>query len=144
MFTDTITLFNLNHGLWFPHIIRGVDAVGIIDGAKATALNGTTKTDSGTILIQTSTSRVINADHSLKPYVSPKAYAVLESGVDVITFQPQTDFIMLGEYESTEPILDDDFDSGFYDEINSSHDNIFQIVSAVFYSLIPHFEIGVR
>lgn len=144
MFSDTITLFNLNHGMWYPHIIRGVDAVGIISGSNATALNGTTKADSGTILIQTSTSKVINADHSLKPYVSPKAYNILASGIDAITFQPQTDFIMMGEYESTEPVNDDDYDAGFYDEMNSRYDNVYQIVSAVFYSLIPHFEIGVK
>ena len=73
-----------------------------------------------------------------------KAYNILASGIDAITFQPQTDFIMMGEYESTEPVNDDDYDAGFYDEMNSRYDSVYQIVSAVFYSLIPHFEIGVK
>ena len=144
MFSDTITLFNLHNGLWFPHVIHGVDAVGITDGASATALNGNTKADNGSILIQSSSGKVINTDSTLKPYVSPRAYAALESGESVVTFQPQTDFIMLGEHESSEPITDDDYESGFYDYANSRYDNVYQIVSAVFYSLIPHFEIGVK
>lgn len=144
MFTDTITLFNLHNGIWFPHVIYGVDAVGITAGKSATTLSGATKTDNGLVLIQTSSSKVINVGRTLKPYVSPKAYKALESGENAVTFQPQTDFIMLGEYESSDPVTDDDYESGFYDEMNSKYDNVYQIVSAVFYSLIPHFEIGVR
>ena len=41
-------------------------------------------------------------------------------------------------------ITDDDYESGFYDYANSRYDNVYQIISAVFYSLIPHFEIGVK
>lgn len=144
MFSDTITLFNLHNGSWFPHIIHGVDAAGITDGASATALNGTTKSDNGSILIQTSNSKVINVDKTLLPYVSPKAYAALENGADAVTFQPQTDFIYMGEYENAEPINDDDYEAGFYDYVNSRRDGVYKIISAVFYSLIPHFEIGVK
>ena len=144
MYSDTITLFNFHNDMWFPHVIWGVDAVGISSGAGATALNGTTKTDSGVILIQSSSNKVINADNTLKYYAPPKEYAALENVKNTVTFQPQKDFIILGKYESTEPIADDDYVAGFYDEMNSRYDTVYQIVSAVFYSLIPHFEIGVR
>lgn len=144
MFSETITLFNLHNGLWFPHVLHGVDATGISASKSATALNGTTNADNGVILIQSNSSKIIDTDNTVKPYVSPKAYAALESGENAVTFQPQTDFIMLGEYGRSEPITDDDYESGFYDAMNSKYDNVYLIVSAVFYSLIPHFEIGVR
>lgn len=144
MFTDTITLFNIHNGIWFPHIVYGADAAGISAGKNATVMNGTAKTDNGLVLIQSSSNKVINVNKTLKPYVSPKAYAALENGENAVTFQPQTDFIMLGVYESTEPINDDDYEAGFYDDMNSKYDDVYQIVSVVFYSLIPHFEIGVR
>lgn len=147
MFTDTITLFNLNNGMWYPHIIHNVDAAGIISGASATPLNGSTKADNGLILIQTYGSagiKAIDTDSGTRVYVEPKAYAALVSGSSAVTFQPQTDFIMLGAYEGVSPIVDDDYEAGFYDEMNSKYDNIYQIVSAAYYSLIPHFEIGVR
>lgn len=144
MFTDTITLFNLHKGLWYPHVLHDVDAVGIANGASATALNGTTRSDNGVILIQTNSSKVIKVGNTLKPYVMPKSYELLENGADAITFQPQTDFIYTGEYESTEPVLDDAYNEGFYDWMNRKRDGVYQIVSAVYYSLIPHFEIGVK
>lgn len=143
MYNDTITLFNLHNGAWYSHIIKEVDA-GITSGAGSTALNGTTRTDSAIILIQTSSSKVINADNSLLPYVSPKAFSALENPESVITFQPQTDFILIGEYENSEPINEDDFETGFYDEMNSKYDNVFLITSAAYFDLIPHFEIGAR
>ena len=145
MFGDTITVFNFKGGYYYPHVLHGVDAVGISDGATATAQSGNTNSDMGTVLIQSNASKIIAADNSVLPYVSPKAYEALADGVEsVITFQPQTDFILIGEYESTEPIYDDDYETGFYDDINSTRDGVHQIVTAVFYELIPHFEIGVR
>ena len=144
MFADTITVFNFQKGVWFPHVICGVDATGIAGGKSATTLNGVTKTDNGIILIQTDKDRAVNVNGEIMSYVSPKAYADLTSGEDSITFQPQLDFIMLGEYKDTDPIVDDNYESGFYDEMNNKFDDVYQIVSATFYSLIPHFEIGVR
>lgn len=144
MFNDTITLFNLHNGVWFPHLIYGADAAGMINGSSATALNGTTNADSGTILIQTNNDLIIHSDKKPIPYVTPKAYAALENGADAITFQPQTDFIFIGAYESTEPIIDDDYEAGFYTEMNSKNDDVYLITSVKFYGLIPHFEIEVR
>jgi hypothetical protein len=145
MFGDTITVFNFKGGYYYPHVLHGVDAVGISDGATATNMSGTTNSDIGTVLIQTNASKIIAADNTVLPYVSPKAFEALTDGIDsVITFQPQKDFILVGAYESTQPIYDDDYETGFYDELNSTRDGVYQISSAVFYSLIPHFEIGVK
>lgn len=144
MFSDTITLFNFHKGYYYPHVLHGVDAVGIMQGANATALNGNTSSDGGQILINTNSSKILSVDNTQLPYVTPKAYEKLADGADAVTFQPQQDFIMIGDYGSTEPINDDDYEAGFYDEINSTQDNIHSIISVNFYSLIPHFEIGVK
>ena len=144
MFNDTITVFNLNNGMWYSHVIRNTDAVGIIHGATNTAVNGTTKSDNAVILINSTIDKIIQTDKGLLPYTAPKSYATLDSGDSTITFQPQTDFIVLGEHFYNDPINDDEYETGFYDYINSMLDDVYLIVSAAFYSLIPHFEIGAR
>lgn len=144
MFNDTITVFNLNNGMWYSHVIRNTDAVGIIHGATNTAVNGTTKSDNAVVLINSTIDKHIQTDEGLLPYTAPKSYAALENGNNAITFQPQTDFIVLGEHYYNNPINDDDYETGFYDYINSTLDDVYLIVSAAFYGLIPHFEIGAR
>ena len=144
MFNDIITVFNLNNGAWHSHVIRNTDAAGITHGATSTAVNGTTKSDNAVILINSTIDKSIQTEKGLLPYITPKAYAALENGNNAITFQPQTDFIVLGEHYYDNPINDDDYETGFYDYVNSTLDNVYLIVSAAFYGLIPHFEIGAR
>lgn len=144
MFSDVITVFNLHGGLWYPHVLNGVDATGIATGKSATTLNGVTSNDNGYILIQTVLDTSVMTEAGALPYTAPKEYAALENGENAITFQPQTDFIKLGSFNTDSPISDDDFETGFFDEMNSKYDGVYQIVSVAHYSLIPHFEIGVR
>lgn len=143
MYNDTITVFNLHSGLWLPRIIYNVD-VGITSGANSTTLNGLTKADSSIILIRSNGSKYIDVNGRQLLYVAPKRFAVLENVENVISFQPQTDFIFLGAYESIKPVADDDFETGFYDMMNNERDGVYQIASVAYYSLIPHFEIEAR
>lgn len=143
MYNDTITVFNLHNGVWFPRIIHSVD-IGVTSGASSTTLNGTTKADSSIILIQSNASKGIIANGQQLLYVAPKKFAALENVEKAITFQSQTDFIIIGEYESTRPVIDDDYETGFYDTVNSERDGVYQITSVAYYSLIPHFEIEAK
>lgn len=139
MFSDTITLFNFHRGTWYSHKLDGVDATGISDGSTATALNGKTNNDIGRILIQTRSDMSVG---DLR-YLPPKEYVATNDVTSAITFQPKTDFIVLGNHVQ-EPVLDDSYTDGFYSVINAQYDGAFMIAAATPYSLIPHFEIEVR
>lgn len=143
MYNDTVTVFNLHKDTWLPRIIHNVD-VGVTSSTSLTPLNGLTKADSSIILIRSNDSKCIDVNGRQLLYVAPKKFAVLENVENVISFQTKTDFVLLGEYESTKPIVDDDFESGFYDMINSERDGVYQISSVAYYSLIPHFEIEAK
>ena len=139
MYSDTITLFNLHRGVWHSHKLSGVDAVGLADRSTATALNGSVKNDTGVILVQSDETRKIGP----LQYIEPKQYKAAEDVTNLITFNTESDFIVLGDH-STAPIKDDDYTDGYYDDINSRLDGVYKIAAASFYLLIPHFEIEVR
>ena len=80
-------------------------------------------------------------------YLPPKEWSGQDNGKlsNTITFNDDSnyfDFFICGEYEITEPIIDDDFMEGFYNEIQKQKDYCFVITSVSSpYKLIPHFEI---
>ncbi len=80
-----------------------------------------------------------------KQYFPPKEWKrqTTERLPATVTFTSGTnfDFFMLGDYGSKEPISDDDYTDGFYNEMNRLHDYVFAITSVAEYSVIPHFEI---
>lgn len=51
------------------------------------------------------------------------------------------DFFIVGEYDDTEPIADNDFDDGFYDYMNRQLDEVYAVTSVAMYGLIPHLEV---
>ena len=77
-------------------------------------------------------------------YTGPKAYAKLDNPQEFFTFKAETDFFVVGNHFSLEPISDDDYDEGLYHEMNNAQDGVYMINSAAFFSLLPHFEIGGR
>lgn len=146
MFVDTITLFNFHEqtGKWYPTVIKGVDLQ--VDTASKLSTPGTTDgADIATVLIQSKKDKSLTfADGSTKTYLGPKAYAACADPEAHFTFKLEKDFFWEGAYESVEPIVDDDYDSGFYHEFNKANDGVYAVKSAAFLSLIPHFEIGGR
>ena len=80
-----------------------------------------------------------------KPYLPPKEWdrQTNDKLAESITFTSGTDFdfLILGTYPITEPIADDDYLDGFYNQVNSEYDYVFAITSVAKYSVIPHFEI---
>lgn len=143
MFAATVTLFNFHEksGKWYPTVISGVDLQ--VDTASKLSTPGVADgTDTVTLLIQSKRDKTVTTAKGPKTYLGPKAFVQCENPEAHITFKPECDFFYEGVWPSTEPIVDEDYDSGFYDEVNNSHDGVYAVKSAAFLGLIPHFEIG--
>lgn len=146
MFSDTVTVFNRYRSrlgdMWYPTVIRGVNL--LIDKAAIVAKYGAESKDNAVLNIhyQAVDGQIMVGG---KPYLSPKEWdrQTNDKLAESITFTSGTDFdfFMLGEYPTTNPIADDDYLNGFYNQVNSEYDYVFAITSVAKYSVIPHFEI---
>lgn len=146
MYSDTITLFNRYESrlgdMWYPTVIKGVNLN--IDKAAIIAKYGAESKDNAVLNIRykVADGNVVIAD---KVYFPPKEWdrQTNDKLAESLTFTSgkDFDFFMFGEYESTEPIADDDYIDGFYNYVNDNYDYVFAITSAAQYSVIPHFEI---
>lgn len=148
MYSDTITLFNHYKSrlgdMWYPTVIRGANLN--MDKAAIVAKYGAESNDKAILNIHYQT---VNGQIMIdgKPYLPPKEWEnqTNDKLAESITFASgmDSDFFMSGEYESTAPISDSDFDieNGFYNYINDKYDYVFAITSVAQYSVIPHLEI---
>lgn len=146
MYSDTITLFNHYKSrlgdMWYPTVIHGANL--LIDKAAIIAKYGTESKDNAILNIHYDTvDGQIMVDG--KPYFPPKEWdrQTNDKLAETITFASGNDFdfFVLGEYESTGPIADDDFIDGFYNHVNDEYDFVFAVTSVAKYTAIPHFEI---
>lgn len=146
MYSDTITLFNRYESrlgdMWYPTVIKGVNLN--IDKAAIIAKYGAESKDNAVLNIRykVADGKVVIAD---KVYLPPKEWdrQTNDKLAESLTFTSgkDFDFFILGEYESTEPIADDDYIDGFYNYVNDNYDYVFAITAVAQYSVIPHFEI---
>lgn len=148
MYSDKITLFNHYKSrlgdMWYPTVIDGVNL--LIDKAAIVAKYGAENKDNAILNIHYQTiDGQIMVDG--KPYLPPKEWErqTNDKLPESITFTSGTDFdfFMLGEYPTTEPILDsyDNYRNGFFEEMKKEYDFVFAITSVGQYTSIPHFEI---
>ena len=147
MFADTITVFNyykdsLKNVTWYPTVIHGVNL--LIDKAAIVAKYGAESKDNALLNIHYKTvDGQIMVDG--KQYLPPKEWErqTNDKLPETITFASGTefDFFMLGEYPTKEPILDEEYRNGFFEEVKKEYDFVFAITSVGMYSVIPHFEI---
>lgn len=140
MFSCKVTLFNYHAATkqWYTTVFDGVDLLEV--GAAAATQKGETNGSSVDLLINVKPDKSCNG----KQYMGPKAYAVTGTPADCFTFTPETDFFMEGDHSLTKPVKEDDYESGYYHEMNKDHDGVHMVVSAAYFPLIPHFEIGGR
>ena len=146
MFSDTVTVFNRYRSrlgdMWYPTVIHGANL--LIDKAAIMAKYGAESKDNAVLNIHC---QVVNGQIVVggKPYLPPKEWdrQTNDKLAESITFTSGTDFdfLILGTYPITEPIADDDYLDGFYNQVNSEYDYVFAITSVAKYSVIPHFEI---
>ena len=147
MYSDTVTVFNryvdsFKNTTWYPSVIKGVNLN--IDKAAIVAKYGAESKDNAVLNIHYHTvDGQVFVDG--KPYLPPKEWERQTNDMlaESITFASGTDFdfFMLGEYPVKEPIKDEDFKNGFFEEVKKEYDYVFSITSVAKYSVIPHFEI---
>lgn len=141
MHDKTVTLWNYHQGtgMWYPTVIGGVSFWA--NDAAAASSHGGNSAASFEASIPCAPGGTVTSKGGEKRIFPPKTYAVCTSPDKCVTFAPGVDFIAEGETEPT-PIRDADYESGFYDAMNASNDGVHLITSAVYYGLIPHYEIG--
>ena len=146
MYTDTITLFNRHKSssgeIWYPSVLRNVNLN--MDKASIVAKFGAESKNRAVLGIMYKA----EADKKLigdKTWLPPKEWQrqnqdLLDKSLTFTSGQ-QFDFFFVGEFESDKPIIDDDFNDGFYNYMKSKYDFVFAVEEASFFSVIPHFEI---
>lgn len=148
MYSETITLFNRYHSrygdMWYPHVLHNVNLIS--DKASITAKYGAESKDAASLHV-----KYDSIDGKIKinnvPYMPPKEWSRQTNDMlaESITFNDDSnyfDFFILGEYENTEPIVDDNYAEGFYNEMQKEKDYCYAITSVSSpYKVIPHFEI---
>ena len=139
MHDETITVFNLKNGYWYPTIISGVHIE--THTAADLTINGINNVGSVFISIPAAKNRTVKTSAGTKRFVRPKEYESSDPA-ECFTMTPDSDFIYEGEWRNIE--ADDDYDSGFYDEMNRTKDGIHLINAAEFLKLIPHIEVGAK
>lgn len=148
MYKDTVTLFNRyttkdRKIIWYPTVLRGVNLN--VDKASIVAKYGSNSQDNAVLNVKYhSGDDVIMVGD--KRYLLPKEWSkqtedTLAESLTFTTGKEEFDFFYEGEWESDEPILDDDYTSGFYSYMNNNYDNVFAITSVSKFSVIPHFEV---
>lgn len=150
MFKETITVFNRYHNslgdTWYPHVLNNVELN--IDKASMIAKYGAESTDTASLYVgYTNINGEIFVD-GIK-FLPPKEWAkqVNDDLRDTLTFNDDAqngDFFIVGDLGYREPILDEDYKKGFYNELNTKLDYCYSITSVGIYKLIPHFEITAK
>lgn len=145
MYQDTITLFNRVPGgnagdSFYPTVIKSVNLN--IDRAAILAKYGPESKDSAVLHIRYRNKNgkiVIDCNSKTgKTWMSPKAW---DRNAKTITFNPDGDFFVQGEWDGG-IVSDADYGpDGFYSHMNRTHDYVFAVSSVAMYSVIPHFEI---
>ena len=147
MYKDTVTLFNRyttkdRKIVWYPTVLRGVNLN--IDKASIVAKYGSNSQDNAVLNVKyhSGDDTVMMGD---KRYLLPKEWKkqtedALAESLTFASDKEEFDFFYEGAWESDEPIMDDDYTSGFYSHMNNNYDNVFAITSVSKFSAIPHFE----
>ena len=144
MYQNTITVFNFHEdsAAWYPSVIKGADLAETKSSSSTTT--GKNNADTVGVIVHCSGDKQITTTAGAKSYTGPKEYARCKNPAERITFKPECDFIYDGEWPDLAPISDEGYDSGLYHAINDTYDGVYMITSAVFFGLLPHFEIGGR
>ena len=148
MYKDTVTLFNRytttdRKIVWYPTVLRGVNLN--VDKASIVAKYGSNSQDNAVLNVKyhSGDDAVMVGD---KRYLLPKEWSkqtedALAESLTFTTGKEEFDFFYEGEWDREEPILDEDYTSGFYSYMNNNYDNVFAITSVSRFSVIPHFEV---
>lgn len=138
MYDSIITVFNFHEKTetWRTTVFEGVSLYEV-SAETATRDSGKTNSDTVDLIIPTQADVICR-------YTGSKAYANMDDPQGFFTFKAESDFFVVGNHFSLEPISDDDYDEGLYHHLNNTQDGVYMITSVAFFGLLPHFEIGGR
>lgn len=144
MYDKTITVFNLDsqNNVWHKAVISGCDAVST-DGFNPSTV-GLQNISSVLMLVNCDANKVFSTEDGDKQFLDPKVYRQTADKELYLTFNADTDFIVVGTINDEISLDDNDYDSGLYQYVNTQYDNVYLINTYTYYSLIPHFEVGCR
>ena len=131
MFNDTVTVFNMCNGLWYPVVLHNVKLQA--KSGMAQKNNGISSEDNAMLFVQTTGDKIGD-----KTYLPPKEW-LLSDKDSTVTFT-EGGFFVSGEY--TDVVSDDDYTDGYYSHIRETHDDCYLITTVQKFTVIPHFEIG--
>ena len=142
MFQDMVTVFNRKDGLWYPTVMKGVEAQAA-EGAEPAARGGE-RNSAVTVLVP----YVPGEPDTVagKAYLSPKKWRQGLEPEKHVTFAAgeQFDVLLLGPWEGTEPIRDDTWPEGFFARLRRERDGVYAVTAVRRFRALPHFEIEGR
>lgn len=139
MYQDTVTVFNRYKSrlgdIIYPTTLYGVNVN--IDKAGVVATYGDVSQDRVILNIKRYGDFIGD-----KKFLPPKEWANQTNDKlhSTITLA-EGDFFIVGIYDDSKPINDDDYADGFFDYLNKSRDYAYMITSVSMFSVIPHFEV---
>lgn len=131
MFSDTVTVFNICNGLWYPAVLHKV-RLQAKSGIKQES-SGVSSEDNALLFVQ-----IFGDKISDKTYLPLKEW-LLSDKDGTVTFT-EGGFFVSGEY--TDVVSDDDYTDGYYSHMRETHDDCYLITTVQRFTVIPHFEIG--
>lgn len=144
MYKDTITLYNYHAATnsWYTAEFGNVDFSELKSGTGTQ--HGATSADAVEIILHARADKTVETAQGVLQYIGPKAYAALDDPAGYFTLCPARDFIVAGSCPLEQPVSEDDYENGLFHALNRERDGVYQITSAVWYSLLPHFEVEAR
>lgn len=146
MYNDTVTVFNLYRSkqlgtaTWYPHVISKCYLN--VDKGSNIQKTGLQNADAAKLHIKYKIQDGKKVIGDME-YKEPKEWDAQTNDQyeKTITFTEGEDFFVLGDF-SGNPIDDDEIRGGLFQQMNSTHDNVYRITTVGMYKNIPHFEIG--
>lgn len=140
MFDRTLTIYNKHGNMWYPVTVNNADMH--TEMVSNITVNGIDNVGAVTMIIHSDSQKRIMASSGVVQYVPPKQYAALSNPAGYFTFWPEHDFVVEGSVSIIAD--DDDYDSGYYNELNKTMDGVHMIRAAEWFGMIPHFEVAAK
>lgn len=152
MYDKKVTLFNRykdedDNVFWKPTILHNVTLH--MNKASNISTSGLENADSAKMHVKYKLKEgnmfVSVSENEDKQLVFPKEYQRAKDKSNLITFQNENDFFIIGTFP--ESIVDDNdycenATNGFQDYMCENYDNVFTITTSDYFTMIPHVEIG--
>lgn len=136
MYIDIVTVFNLyndNTGdLWYPTVLTNCEFQ-ITKGTNM-RVSGVENADA--------VSLHVTDNCTVKTFLKPKEWLASTDKANNYTFGKK-DFFIKGDY--TEVVIEDeDYTKGFYETLKQQLDDVYNVTTVDYFTLIPHVEVGGR